>query len=1406
MLLGGTVSIEDLREHDTHLRELYDWYRNHAPRLGIETVTYFESRGIKGCLPIVNPTSAHPGVGANPVPLDEDHISISKPRDRHAQVCGAVRDILTNQVFANLPNFPSDATDIQVPIHFEETGKLIDVVQRQANMIEQLLMPPGRVLFSTPMEQDAETGYVTLESQIRGDKFQVTSIPRQEADEFSGEAFVKARQRATVTDITELIEKLGTVDEIASEIKSQISVWNYDAALVLSVRLEEHLMGIEASTCPKLIQYLFLIAKVNVISAEKKDINSSIYIEKANSILDKIDAQLAISPRHELAEDVIALKGSIESIQNGLDAALQLLVDRNDPYAIRIRIALYMKKHDSNSAIELIEGKTPHQKWCDYAIKAYFLADRIDDAREIVNWASKQDDLSMYLQCVVHFADASLVRALADHCPGKNILLQDLCEAELIAVQQVLKDLDPVLSPIITNGSVDSELAIAAVKIAWQAHHLLGHHDEVATLARLMSTHTPVPIDVARSVMSGYMIPPPDLPKRLREDHPGDLSANILAALVELHTGDQIKAFEEAKKLTPLATTNDDKGELFRLFQQMWHELDGDAVTECESIASSLIVHDTQLQMMFDAARALRAGNGALALDILDKEKAENDVYWLQLKSSALMQLGNLSEAVEALQLAARQTGAPILLHQTADLAFKAKMASVAVECYEELIATQPNNLIARSNLVSLYTFHLHDIEKAATHCRALHEAEPLNQIHTVNLAVLLSRLYRPEESLPLYNNACKTDHPDLRAVLGRAELYLGIGDPDAACASLGLFRNTFWESPDFLLACMNTAYAAGNDEFAHDALIKLNELRSTGLIDESAFRLVHNDELVEFFKESLKASEDRNTRIHVKMLKGQMPWIWIAQLSTDATYWAWRLRTQDLDWIGDDPVYRAGHTIYSTNGFHAREMKDGRRTLLPLECPPPGTPVVADLSALITLHRLDLLDKAADYFGEVQIPQAYLEIVLQDGKKLVFHQRSRHRTAEEITFHVSTKTITVLKQEDDGESLFPVVDEYNDDDIHRYHLIDVIKPVYEDGLIDDAAFERIRKICQKPSSVDDVHQPLARLQDVHIELSTLETLALFGHLATIVRFYRVHIADEAKAELQQRLNSLRFQQEIRGWHFDLWNYIRSDNRFRFVRSVVPQEMGDKSLDDKVPLAFSAYFIAQDKRIPLLVDDRTCQAMMLNMCQDRPHAAFGTDAVVLALSESSDLLSELGAAEAILTLMRWRYRFLLPSVSILKTYAAQYRGNPPGLPLRNVAEYVHDCMRDSGLFDGPENTELNESMAIRLYLSWLKILAEWLVDLWGDRDFTNDTASQLTDWCIQECLPSLPRVMHPSAKARIGSLTSKIFISHILFNLIYITDKDRACECMKSIQNSLKLSNEKYLKIVTEILNDARRS
>ena len=82
MLLRSSAAIDDLRAHNALLRNLNEWYRENAGRLGIATACFYEKYPLNGMM-VVDETSADPGItGVVPRPLDADHASICKPPNR----------------------------------------------------------------------------------------------------------------------------------------------------------------------------------------------------------------------------------------------------------------------------------------------------------------------------------------------------------------------------------------------------------------------------------------------------------------------------------------------------------------------------------------------------------------------------------------------------------------------------------------------------------------------------------------------------------------------------------------------------------------------------------------------------------------------------------------------------------------------------------------------------------------------------------------------------------------------------------------------------------------------------------------------------------------------------------------------------------------------------------------------------------------------------------------------------------------------------------------------------------------------------------------------------------------------------------------------------------------------------
>jgi tetratricopeptide (TPR) repeat protein/pimeloyl-ACP methyl ester carboxylesterase len=82
-------SVRELQPNEPRLRELNTWYRNNVGKLGIETQVYRESRPTKvgqGWLRerfeaiVVDANSSDPSIpGVTAVPMDDDHITISRP-------------------------------------------------------------------------------------------------------------------------------------------------------------------------------------------------------------------------------------------------------------------------------------------------------------------------------------------------------------------------------------------------------------------------------------------------------------------------------------------------------------------------------------------------------------------------------------------------------------------------------------------------------------------------------------------------------------------------------------------------------------------------------------------------------------------------------------------------------------------------------------------------------------------------------------------------------------------------------------------------------------------------------------------------------------------------------------------------------------------------------------------------------------------------------------------------------------------------------------------------------------------------------------------------------------------------------------------------------------------------------
>jgi hypothetical protein len=110
-----TRTVLALTAHCPHLKELADWYRQNAGRLGIETAAYAESRRIRRgirLVTVVTTTSANPGIeGCITTSIDADHLDISKPVSRETDAYRGVETFIRRQLARVQPSMEVLALD-----------------------------------------------------------------------------------------------------------------------------------------------------------------------------------------------------------------------------------------------------------------------------------------------------------------------------------------------------------------------------------------------------------------------------------------------------------------------------------------------------------------------------------------------------------------------------------------------------------------------------------------------------------------------------------------------------------------------------------------------------------------------------------------------------------------------------------------------------------------------------------------------------------------------------------------------------------------------------------------------------------------------------------------------------------------------------------------------------------------------------------------------------------------------------------------------------------------------------------------------------------------------------------------------------------------------------------------------
>lgn len=497
-------------------------------------------------------------------------------------------------------------------------------------------------------------------------------------------------------------------------------------------------------------------------------------------------------------------------------------------------------------------------------------------------------------------------------------------------------------------------------------------------------------------------------------------------------------------------------------------------------------------------------------------------------------------------------------------------------------------------------------------------------------------------------------------------------------------------------------------------------------------------------------------------------------------------MRTQPLI-PQDHPETIAEHSIYSTNGFTAAEQ-NGQRQLVQIVAPSTDSEVVADISALITLHRLGLLQNIGNYFSKIFLPQSYRAIWIEEQIRIPHHQPRQIESRRAILKAVRDGKITVESKTSDGK--FPVFDEFEknaSDNPILVRILQVAKWLTRAGKMPGSKLRIVESNQNQPAIISD-GQANDALDggEIIAKPFTLQIVYDYGLFDDLCNGLRVSIEE---AELQQLENELQSQEECDKagqWHRDLVKALADISNVEFVSLANADDEPDKR---ETYYGIDAALLSQQLSLPLLVDDRYCQQSLLAAAKASPCAAFGTD-VLLARLMNDGVITPDQHADSMLQLIRWRYKFLVPSTDILLTMASGFKEGLPGTQLREVAVYMQDCMRDFGLYGGQEPVEPPTSMAMKLFKTWIDTVAGFVVELWWDERFSEKQAARLTRWAVQYFLPAWPRNMVAPTWRRVAHLRRYAILGSILINLRQKEDIRKANRVVNRVRRSLDIKEE----------------
>lgn len=1209
-----------------------------------------------------------------------------------------------------------------------------------------------------------------------------------------------------------------TVRELCDEIAGPVHFPSFSKVKNKIELLIERLQNPPHILSPETIVhgYLTLMDAFAATGRPEDTRNAMDFYEKANSALS------AIREGHELALRMLRAKAKLLFFQGDFQSALETLQNDYTPKGIFWRLAIFRASDKLDEAFSLIKKHDPIQpEWAGEAIRVLVRKGDLEAAEALYEeFASKPDSFQdaqgfirlQHQMALAYFNRAILLEGNPDlfqMIPGK------LSQSADAACKKALHYLNKLHK---THEYTDpNESLIYAESLMTKIHvlDLIGETTQALDVAKKLLHFRPIPQSAVAYV--AYREGPKNkenllsLTKLLSLDHPKEDWAWVMRTKLLAMAGQYQEAWDLLFQAKAQVLGEHEKREIAWTASEL-----GLSIGKSEAamaVVEDLIDKEDIFYRFLFAKNLYFQEKLDQAYEIFQSLKKSSLPPSVQSEVLSLLARIHIkrkqwSAAKDLLKQSVSRFQHPLALKDLIYVGFKEKDDAIALEAANSLEKLgfddeETNQAQAQA------AFNLGRYDQAIETWKAIYKNDK-NPKTAIKLANALRVKGEYEKSLEiLKKHIPENDSPDQECLGLYCTILELIGKQEYAFRQLDARFEDIKDWPELLVLHLNLAYRVNQEDRAHQSMLRLTELQKQGKVDPSLLRPVN----IEEFKKVIEGSRRRKEFANEQYRRGRMPRAFLCEIENRPYYLDWRVRTQAMH-LPDDLRMRLEYTVYSTNSLKVG-LRDGTNDLIPIVAPAEAQEVVIDLSALITLHRLDLFPVMEKRFKAIHYPQAFHWLWELDRSRCTFHQRSKALLYREIDTLLTTTKIgkleLVRKQEaeDDPKRMIelarmesiPIITAWSKEEEWTgadegvvIWVSQIVNWLYKSGKIgEDKYRESLSLLKSVPGSNEQ--SPSKMLQssgclmfdkgaiEFLVENDLLDPLLSMG-VRPVLEYW-------AAWYFQHAVRELDFLEEVGRWQQDLEAAIIASKVFQ-------------SFDHPIPERKHGYYFGainatlqfcKERGLDLMADDRTMQ--MVSKPGWTGHQ-YGTDALLLELL-AQDKLSLDQYTRCFMKLVEWRYRFLVPDDRLLLYLAKQYKHRPLGSELEAIADFGRHCMEDQGLLLGPEATDPPKPLGAVFYFRWIDRWCKLLCNIWTHDDFDQESRLAITRKVFGQAIPPPPKGLLPEFRERLGASEEIKVLSAIIQ---FIMDSEQCLQLSGLLHEAFKYFGATSEDRQTAILRD----